>query len=431
MARTPRHSKPKKEALTIDLDQDDVKTVDEAKETDQKAKPAGASAKTGTAKPEPKTEKPKQAPKAAKSSSGGSAITGGLVGAVLAIIGAGGLQWAGLLPAPNADTDNNSIVLEEKIAALETSISTFEEKLADTSGFAMPDNTIALTSRIDELETLVQNDNTNALNALGEINIRMDQLTSQVTELEQRPVGTGGTATLPDNITDEISNLAALNQKQADEINALKNQIASLPSTSQSNSGEMREIIQELQDRLTSAEAALSKPNNDIPIARSLAAVNIKNAIDRGGNFSAELGALMQIDNENNLLGELQPIAEKGVLSRADLVSKFDKIANIIIQADKPVSEDDGIMTRLIGSATSMVKIRQVGDVEGESTEAIVARIETRLKSGNMKSALGEWQSLSDKAKTASQTFGDRLQTRIDAEALIDQILQAQPASAS
>ena len=96
-----------------------------------------------------------------------------------------------------------------------------------------------------------------------------------------------------------------------------------------------------------------------------------------------------------------------------------------MIAAGDTGSESDGLFDHLLSSATSLVQVRPVGEVAGDSVEAIVARMETRLKNGDLQGALNEWNTLPQAAKDASQSYVNDLQARIEAEKLISGSLTA------
>jgi hypothetical protein len=67
----------------------------------------------------------------------------------------------------------------------------------------------------------------------------------------------------------------------------------------------------------------------------------------------------------------------------------------------------------------SVVKVRRVGDVEGETVDAIVSRIEDRLRSGDLQAAAQQWDTLPDAAKSASIDFKRKLDARVQVENLV------------
>lgn len=438
MARTPRHSKPKSESITIDLDEKDVKPIEDdiqdSGQNDAENQDGSATEDKVTEDllEETKAEELKASSTAEPKKSSSSTFSAGILGAVLALVGAAGLQWGGFLPGSNNGQSEAVAALEQKISGLEENLGQANNQIAEQLTLQPTGDFSSLTTRVDELETLLQNDNASSLEALNEIRGQIDQLTSKIINVEttvENVSSASGNGTLPAGIASEIDKLSALNSEHADKITDLQAQVISLAQSSSQDTG-ISDVITELQQRLADAETAIAEPRNNVSIARSLAATTVKSAINRGGSFVAELESFAQIDPEHSAITELRPLSEKGVVTRTDLVVDFGKIANQIIAADSSTEGDTDIMARLLNSAASMVKVRKVGEIEGDSAEAIAARIETRLNDGKLVDAAREWEKLSDKAKAASQVFQTQLTDRIQAEQLSDKLMQAAPANA-
>jgi len=66
-----------------------------------------------------------------------------------------------------------------------------------------------------------------------------------------------------------------------------------------------------------------------------------------------------------------------------------------------------------------VVKVRRVGDVEGETVDAIVSRIEDRLRSGDLQAAAQQWDTLPEAEKAASTDFKRKLDARVQVENLV------------
>jgi hypothetical protein len=66
------------------------------------------------------------------------------------------------------------------------------------------------------------------------------------------------------------------------------------------------------------------------------------------------------------------------------------------------------------------VKVRPVGNIEGESAEAKIARIEDKLRNGDLKGAALEWDSLPEPAKATSADFKKSLDARVEVEDLVN-----------
>ena len=80
--------------------------------------------------------------------------------------------------------------------------------------------------------------------------------------------------------------------------------------------------------------------------------------------------------------------------SHAALVQQFPDVADSILSASRGNAADTGLFDRLVNSARSVIKVRPTGNVPGNSPPAIVARMETKLKAGNLKGVVDEWSSL-------------------------------------
>nr|WP_272209899.1 mitofilin family membrane protein [Marinicella sp. W31]MDC2875737.1 mitofilin family membrane protein [Marinicella sp. W31] len=167
----------------------------------------------------------------------------------------------------------------------------------------------------------------------------------------------------------------------------------------------------------------MNTPGKDLAVARAIAAAGLKSAIDRGQNFETELATYAQVAPAAKDLATLKSLAASGVPTREALTEQFSSIADSIIAATNQPPPDTGIFNRLVDSAKGLVNVRPVGDVEGEGTPAIVARIENDLKQGNLKQAEQEWQSLPEDAKQVSSDFENALSARIKANKLVSETL--------
>lgn len=158
-------------------------------------------------------------------------------------------------------------------------------------------------------------------------------------------------------------------------------------------------------------------------MARAIALSGLKTAIDRGGPFLSELDALKSVSPEDPAVAALTPLASNGVPSRSDLVRDFNQVADDILSAINQPEAGEGWTDRLLASARSLVKVRPVGNVEGETPEAIVARVENKLQNGDLKGAALEWETLPEAGKQASSDFATKLKNRIEAEERVSSAL--------
>lgn len=206
---------------------------------------------------------------------------------------------------------------------------------------------------------------------------------------------------------------------EAPQVDGLSEKIAALESTLQSERSAQASATAELTRRLADAEAKINEPRDDIEVARAIASAALKAAIDRGGPFLTELDTLSKVTPDDPAIASLQSFAATGVPSRSELMQKFPDVANAMLSAINQPDPNQGIMERLTESAFSLVKVRPVGNIEGETPEAQIARMENKLRNGDLQGAALEWNGLPDAAKGASADYKKSLDARIEVENLV------------
>jgi hypothetical protein len=450
MVKTPktRHSKTHRDPVTIELEPGAVSRVEEAAkpdaETEAVAATAGEEALASAETPSEETaakadsayasydysfenDKPAETPKAeassraASSSSAGSRATSdaasaassnrqsasgllpGLAGGVIALLVAGGLQYAGVLGAPGTGTGDNG--------QMQAEIASLKSQLADLGAAA--NGGAALKGDVDGLAAAVQ------------------QVKSDIEALKATAGQAGSNealATLDGRIAQVETAVASLSQNNgaSSEIAALTERVSGLDAALKSageaatvDDGKIATLEQSISALTSKVDAQASQPK----IALAIAASALKAAVDRGAGFGAELETFAAISPEAPELAALRAHAEKGVPTRADIVTETDAAANAMIAAAKPVNEDAGILERLVSSAEQLVQVRPIGAVEGTGVPETVARMEVAVNQGDFAKALAEYDTLPETAKAAGADFVAKLKARLDVETLVDKLV--------
>ncbi|SMC76980.1 mitofilin family membrane protein [Rhizobium sp. RU36D] len=349
----------------------------ETVQTEDAAQPDADRAETAT----PATEAPKEEVAATrpapvqKSPAFASLAAVGILGGLIALAGAGALQYGGILPGigPEQRSSSDTSGLSSDIAALKAEVarlSTGTPVVADG----------ALEKRIADLEAA------------------------------QGSAGQSGEAQAA------IDALKAALAQSTQDIAALKAELATVKQSQSDNAAAV-------ETRLTQAETKLDEPRQDVSMAHAIAVAALKTAIDRGGPFLGELNTLAGIRSDDPAVAALQPHASVGILSRAELVRRMPATADAILNAINQPVQGEGWTDRLLSSAMSVVKVRPVGNIEGDAPEAIVARMEDKLRNGDLKGAELEWQTLPEAGKAASTDFHSALQTRLEVETIVSTAL--------
>ncbi|MEX3011767.1 COG4223 family protein [Hoeflea sp. TYP-13] len=380
------------------------------------SKPGGASKPATDTGHSQKSDTQKAEPQKSHSGGGVRAVTAGLAGGVVAIAIFAGLQWGGVLPAPGASGSQSGGISAE-LEALKQSVASLESGAADGTASVSK----ALEDRISAIEKAAGS----AANSADGSSLAA--LKEQVSALEAKVGAVAGSG--QDNALSAVTEkLTALEKAQADrqaDFSKLQSSVTDLTNRIGTDEAKQDQSLQALDARLASIEKSLEGPREDIKVARALAAASLKAAIDRGGAFMAELEAFASVDGDSPAIEQLNTLAASGVPSRATLLNEFPSVATDMINAATGSTPDTGWVDRLMNSATSLVQVRPVGEVSGDSVQAIVARMETKLNNGDLQGAVNEWKTLPEASRKVSGDYEKDLEARILVEKLVSGTVNA------
>jgi hypothetical protein len=81
------------------------------------------------------------------------------------------------------------------------------------------------------------------------------------------------------------------------------------------------------------------------------------------------------------------------------------------------------VVDRLLASARSLVRVRPVGNVQGDGVSAHIAHFRDAVTGGDLAKAAEEYDALPDRVKAAGADFMAGLQARLKADALAQKAL--------
>ncbi|MCO5058932.1 MAG: mitofilin family membrane protein [Rhizobiaceae bacterium] len=474
MVKTPktRHSKPRTEPLTIDLEADQVTRSTSKKEPETTAKPDTAAKAPSPAAPERPTgtttersETPKSTagmtggPSAARKTEEPAATSfgrngkkdggqvppptgtdsatkdadrkpgrapvyaAGLVGAVIALTGAGALQWTGLLPSPgSADGDGAVETLRGEIAAMREEIAALES----AGGVSREDLDAVIAGPAQRIDTLS-----------ADVNGLKSELADLRTALAAGEGGEApGLAALEKRLADVETALAALGTGDgagSADIGAVEQRVATI----ETQIGDMRETLRLANDSLAGTDGRISAIEQEVrglaerldeqaekpDMAIAIAAAALRSAIDRGTPFTAELETFAALAPDSETVEALREYAAGGIPTRAAIAAGTEQAAIAMIDADDTRIAEGGFFARLWESAQSLIKVRPIGDVAGTDVPAIVARMELALDEGNYDKAIAEYETLPEPSKAAGADFMARVRARNEADRLVARLM--------
>jgi len=418
---------------------------------------------------------PKDAAKPKKAGIMGKFVAG-FVGGSVALGGAYILQLNGIIPAAN----KGDAALSENVAKLQSQLSTLSAKM---DGASKPDFT-PFEKRIGQLEVLEQQRAQNAsksgeaekardkqnvalalsLKQLEDANVKLQQsissgaagenaglsaLSKRIASLEEAGKNTGNLDAVTAKIEALASKLAALSTTISsgddDAINEATAKIASVGkqlarieeqfSNELTKTGEhlinvetgmkaSGEKLAALGQRFDALEASVNTPRKDEHrVARAMAVAGLKSAIDSGGGFSEALGLFEGLSNDPQSVASLKEYAETGIPDVSSIATSFSRLSDKIVQTGVP-KNDGSVMGRFLNNARSLVKVKTIGVVAGDSPQAIVSRIEAALKNGDLEAVQREWATLPDAAKEISTDWINKVKARSGANSLIANLLK-------
>jgi uroporphyrinogen-III synthase len=281
--------------------------------------------------------------------------------------------------------------------------------------------------------------------AKRELNARLDDLDKKVRAAANsaaQAAPSDNRPTTPDPaIADLRRKVEALENKPQPEADtsALKADTSALKSEITALRAAMQSLDQTVAGQKASVdkatEAATASSTNEqkaLAAARGSAvigiAARISAALTAGLPFATDL-ALLQPLAQGNAKGDakfielttaLQPVAAKGVASRANLAASFPTMAKAAMAEDLA---DDSFWQRLLGKLKSVVSLRRVGaDVAGDSVEAKLARAEAAVNAGDLAKAVELVKSLPPQTARATADWLARAEAHLAAQHAVDQL---------
>lgn len=331
-----------------------------------------------------------------------SAIAAGVIGGIVALAAGGTLQFAGLLGSPaSSSADGNAAVtaLQGEIAALKQEIAGLKAGGGDVTGLS--GSLDQVKADLVALKTAVEQGGAGDGAAVAALDARIKEIETSIASL----ASDGGSAADVAAITDKIA--------------GVESQVKAATDAAAANEGRLATLEQSIASLTSRVDAQAAQPKVALAIATSA----LKQALERGGPFAAELETFAAIAPDAPEIAALRAHAEKGVATRADLQAQMPEAAKAMIAAAQPVDENAGFFQRLLSSAESLVTVRPIGEVEGAGTPETVARMEVAINAGDLAKAVGEYETLPETAKAAGEEFADRVKARLEVEKLVDQAI--------
>ncbi|KZL13614.1 hypothetical protein [Pseudovibrio sp. Ad37] len=301
-----------------------------------------------------------------------------------------------------------------------------------------------LGAEIKELNELISNGAAGDGAAVASMKKTQDQLTKQVADLtaasrknaEQVLKGMQGSLTdlqkqfqalkeAPTQLKDLGSQLAVTGSK-VDEALA---QIGKLTAEQKVLEGKIEaltqanaETTQQITARVDRLEKALGTASAQERAARAIAIASLRNAVDSGETYEAELAAVEAVlPGDAAELAPLKASAASGIPSSAALIAGFGKVARDM-SAVSLTSENDDVVDRLFSSAKSLVSVRTPTDSDGTSSSELLGTMESRVSAGDLGGAIKAYDALPEPMQQVGAAWAEQVKARLAADELVKKI---------
>ena len=228
-----------------------------------------------------------------------------------------------------------------------------------------PSTDAALANRVAALETAIK-PQSEALAALAR---RSDEAGAAIREARGRADAAAAQLT-------ELQSAARTTTADHGEIAKLSNRIAALEKAD-------RAVADELARRAITA-------GSDRPVRLAVAAAALRNTLERGDPFAAELATVRPLSSDASALAALEPFGAAGVPSAPALGRELSALIPAMQRVAGATPRDSGILDRLQANAEKLVRVRPVGETPGDDSAAILSRIEIKAAHADIGGALAE-----------------------------------------
>lgn len=218
-----------------------------------------------------------------------------------------------------------------------------------------------------------------------------------------------------ENATKSLAdNVAALSRRaEATDAALVRRGEATEAAVRDTNSsiGKLTATLADVQSTARSAAAGSDRASR-----LAVAASALRNAVDHGDPFSAELAIVKPLAPDANAVAALEPFAASGVPGNTALGQELAALVRPMLRASDEAPRDGNFIDRLQANAQKLVRVRPVAEEpRGDDRGAILARVEQRASQGNISGAMAELAKLPADARAPFQQWIAKAEARTKA----------------
>jgi hypothetical protein len=373
--------------------------------------PAPADASAASAPPDDAAEKllyaAAEEPSAASEREPGalpiwSFAAAGALGAVLALIGAGGM-WALLAPASDQQADTNA-----RLSRIETQLGGLARPAPGPGPGAGDSRSLdELTLRLGRIESTLEQ-------RLAAVDREIKPLADRLADLGRRD--------------DEAVAAARLARERADaaakSLSEVAQQLAQLNAARANAPAVERADLDALAKRLAGLEASTKQIGEQLTrianasspgsTRQAVVALALNTAVERGGPYARELAALDPAAAGPGALEALKTFADTGVPSAPMVARELAAAMPAALKAADVPAAGGSFLERLESSAGRLVRIRPSAQESqpGDDPAAVLSRVQAKTAHGDVAGAVAEAAKLPAPVRAPLEPWIKRAQAR-------------------
>jgi hypothetical protein len=190
----------------------------------------------------------------------------------------------------------------------------------------------------------------------------------------------------------------------ADNAAALSRRAEAADAAVRDTNSRIEKLTAALAEVQTTARAAAA--GSDRASRLAVAASALRNAVEHGDPFTAELAIVKPLAPDANAIALLEPFAASGVPGNVALGQELVTIVRPLLRASDQAPADAGFLDRLQANAQKLVRVRPVDEEpRGDDRVAILFRAEQRASQGNVAAAMTELAKLPADARAPMQAW--------------------------
>jgi uroporphyrinogen-III synthase len=341
-----------------------------------------------------------------------------------------------------------------RIDAAERAIGEQRERLAGLAGSAA-----ALAARIEKLDTDLKGLAQRAPASAGELRGLREQMEALAKRVEALPKeAPGGEA---------LAGLAAQLKQAGERMTALERRIGEVAQARPAGEGELKAALERqaaeakaaveriaaemrAQGQKLAAEAEQMKKDIgalqarvgalDEAVRRAGSASNetatlivalgqLRRAVQDGAAYRVAFDAAKSLAKDRKefepALAMLAARADQGVPTAVQLRQRFDRLSIDVLRAAAAAKPDADFWDRVWARLSTLVTVRRVGEVPGESVAALLSRAEAALARGDLAEAAKQMGALSGPARTAAERWIADARARLVTDAALAELERA------